>query len=119
MTPGATPLRRAELSGAATPAGATPRLSAWERDDDAESTVAAPLDLPSNASLQLVDGKQVVVDLQKVRLDDFHRVFTSEDNAAFEDIVVRDKERLAFKQWWMEDAELVHNTRHQEYRKAI
>jgi hypothetical protein len=120
MTPGATPLRAAELSGAVTPAGATPRISSWERDDDdVESTVAVPSDMPSNAALQLADGKQVVVDLQKVRLDDFHRVFTSEDNAAFEEILKRDYERKAAKQWWIEHAEKEHNTERKRYKNAI
>lgn len=59
------------------------------------------------------------MDLQAVRLDDFHRVFTSEDNAAFEDIIKRDNERKEFKQWWIEASELKHNTLHKQYRDAI
>lgn len=119
FTPSATPMQ-ADMSGGATPAGATPRISAWERDDDVQSTVGSHHgDTPRNACLQLVNGKQVVVDLEKVRLDDFHRVFTSEDNAAFEDVIKRDNELKKFKQWWIEDAELKHNTEFKHYKLAI
>jgi len=50
------------------------------------------------------------VDLTHVRLDDFQRVFTSEDNASFEQIIARDKDRRKHYQWWIEGPEKAHNT---------
>jgi len=60
-----------------------------------------------------------VVDLQHVRLDDFQRVFTSEDNASFEEILKRDKKTKMSRQWWIEDMELKHNTAHHKYKEAL
>mmetsp|Transcript_34097 Transcript_34097/g.62540 ORF Transcript_34097/g.62540 Transcript_34097/m.62540 type:complete len:598 (-) Transcript_34097:62-1855(-) len=120
--PGATPLGNFAATPG-TPAGhadaAGARLSAWERDDDAESTVTSQPDGPECARMKLADGREVVVDLTKVRLDDFQRVFTSEDNASFEELVKKDKDHLRSKYWWMEDMERKHNTEHRHYAKQL
>lgn len=96
-------------------------LSAWERDDDGASSVgAASMSEPAGRyMLTLVSGKEFLVDLSRVRLDDFQRVFTSEDNASFEAILQRDMERLREKEWWMELAEQNHNTEYQEQRRIL
>lgn len=118
--PAATPLGSA-FAATPGPEDSTdgPRLSAWERDDDAESTVMGPPDIPENARLKLANGREVCVDLTKVRLDDFQRVFTSEDNASFEEIVKKDKDKLRAKYAWIEDAERKHNTQYRQYAKAL
>jgi len=95
------------------------RLSAWERDDDAESMVTRTVDGLHLTRLKLADGKEVNVDLSAVRLDDFQRVFTSEDNASFEAIIARDKEKRRNLQFWIEGPEKEHNTLHKAQCKAL
>jgi len=113
VTPGATP-RSATAGETPRPEEAQERaqgLSAWERDDDLES-VTSRVERPGNARLKLVDGHEVLVDLSHVRIDDFQRVFTSEDNSSFESILARDFERKKQLQWWIEGTEKEHNTIH-------
>lgn len=94
---------------AAAAAPPPPAASAWERDDELESVL--PEESSTNERIfRLADGKEVMVDLTHVRLDDFQRVFTSEDNAAFEEIRAKDLRRKREKYWWIEDAEKRHNT---------
>jgi len=69
--------------------------------------------------LKLADGKEVAVDLTNVRLDDFQRVFTSEDNASFERVLARDLERRRHLQWWIEGPEKVHNTIRKQHAKQL
>lgn len=136
-TPGATPAGTlcpptpASLTGATTPGpeGASSsrraginqqHLSAWERDDDAQSTFSMPRsEDPTRTRLRLASGKEVVVDLSKVRLDDFQRVFTSEDNASFEEILRKDKAKLAFKERYMEAEEERHQTEHNHQKMML
>jgi len=96
-------------------------VSAWERDDDAASTGGLSVDTAhaNLTRLKLVDGKRVVTDLTNVRLDSFQRVFTSEDNASFEEILARDKETRRQKQWWLEASEKYHNTHHKAQVRAL
>jgi len=61
--------------------------------------------------LRLASGRDVAVDLANVRLDEFQQVFTSEDNASFEAVLDKDKEKRRQKEWWVEDAELKQNTK--------
>lgn len=100
---------------------AAARLSAWERDDGADSDFCGQLEqqpLP-NALLRLVNGKDVTIDLSRVRLDDFQRVFTSEDNASFEAIRAKDLEKRRKKEWWIEGTELDYNTKLQKALLAV
>lgn len=78
---------------------------------EVESTSTA--DCSALMRLKLVNDREVAVDLSKVRLDDFHSVFTSEDNASFEEILTRDREKSAAKEWWMDEAERLHNNHRQ------
>ena len=89
-------------------------LSAWEKDDGAESVASANAGSIANCQqvlLRLISGREVVVDLSTVRLDDFQQVFTSEDNASFEAVLDRDRERRRQKEWWVETSEEKHNTK--------
>ncbi|CAK9030410.1 unnamed protein product [Durusdinium trenchii] len=93
---------------------AAARLSAWEKDDGAESVASANAGSIANCQqvlLRLISGREVVVDLSTVRLDDFQQVFTSEDNASFEAVLDRDRERRRQKEWWVETSEEKHNTK--------
>ena len=93
---------------------AAARLSAWERDDGAESVASANAGSVSNCQqvlLRLISGREVLVDLSTVRLDDFQKVFTSEDNASFEAVLDRDREKRRQKEWWVENSEEKHNTK--------
>ncbi|CAJ1415415.1 unnamed protein product [Effrenium voratum] len=116
-TPGQTPRTpQAETPNPSTPMAAAnaaaARLSAWERDD-AESVVSGNLMSMANHQqvlLRLTSGREVLVDLSTVRLDQFQQVFTSEDNASFEAVLDRDKERRRQKEWWVENSEEKHNT---------
>eukprot|EP00933_Yihiella_yeosuensis_P005305 TRINITY_DN109795_c0_g1_i1.p1 TRINITY_DN109795_c0_g1~~TRINITY_DN109795_c0_g1_i1.p1 ORF type:complete len:612 (-),score=144.01 TRINITY_DN109795_c0_g1_i1:316-2115(-) len=110
-TPAATPRPEADGGKRGHTSAADQRLSVWEREDGAESSIAGGIDDTSHALLRLTSGKEVAVDLSNVRLDDFQRVFTSEDNASFEAVLQKDRERRKQKEWWMEDAELTHNTK--------
>eukprot|EP00440_Ansanella_granifera_P004763 gb/GFBE01005165.1/.p1 GENE.gb/GFBE01005165.1/~~gb/GFBE01005165.1/.p1 ORF type:complete len:571 (+),score=117.69 gb/GFBE01005165.1/:1-1713(+) len=108
------------------PPGATSaaaaRLSAWEREDGAESVATGPGDVATGQQhtlLRLASGRDVAVDLANVRLDDFQRVFTSEDNASFEKVLEKDHESRRQKEWWIEDAELRHNTKCLQHAIAI
>eukprot|EP00747_Dinoflagellata_sp_TGD_P182297 gnl/TRDRNA2_/TRDRNA2_36496_c0_seq1.p1 gnl/TRDRNA2_/TRDRNA2_36496_c0~~gnl/TRDRNA2_/TRDRNA2_36496_c0_seq1.p1 ORF type:complete len:616 (+),score=117.76 gnl/TRDRNA2_/TRDRNA2_36496_c0_seq1:95-1942(+) len=100
--------------------GATP-VSAWERDDGAESVAPGGVQEEQDAlwRVKLLDGREAAVDLEKVRLDDFHRVFTSEDNASFEAILAADYAKRREKEWWVEGAEAKHNTEHKRHAKAL
>jgi len=71
------------------------------------------------ARLMTSTGKEVIVDLTTVRLDDFQRVFTSEDNASFEKVLEADKEKLRAKQWWIEGMEKKQNTLFKAQAKAL
>jgi len=94
--------------------------SAWERDDDVASTLGTSSDAgDGRVRLRLADGREVAVDLSHVRLDDFQAVFTSEDNASFEDVMKKDLEKLKRKEWWMEGSERKHNTKQLEVRQAL
>lgn len=103
----------------AAPSAAARRLRAWEREDGAESVISEPLEPSSQTLLRLASGEDVAVDLANVRLDDFQRVFTSEDNASFEEIWAKDKEKRRQKEWWAEHAELKHNTDVQQHALAL
>lgn len=130
-TPGGTPRATAATprtddtigAGAAGAAGAAAaRLSAWERDDGAESVASANAGSVANYSqvlLRLISGREVVVDLSTVRLDDFQKVFTSEDNASFEAVLEKDRERRRQKEWWVEGSEEKHNTKCQALKDQI
>eukprot|EP00929_Paragymnodinium_shiwhaense_P097454 TRINITY_DN59124_c2_g1_i1.p1 TRINITY_DN59124_c2_g1~~TRINITY_DN59124_c2_g1_i1.p1 ORF type:complete len:583 (+),score=129.57 TRINITY_DN59124_c2_g1_i1:119-1867(+) len=121
-TPGATPAgtiypgtpgpsetpRPSSSSHAAAP---QQHVSAWERDDDTASVFTMPsAEDPSRTVLRLTSGKEVVVNLAKCRLDDFQRLFTSEDNASFEEVMQKDLEKKRQKQWWIEAPEQTQNT---------
>ena len=126
-TPGGTPRMRTPQpeaspcptnpgAGNATNAAAA-RLSAWERDDGAESVASAAAGSIANYQqvlLRLISGREVLVDLSTVRLDDFQKVFTSEDNASFEAVLEKDRERRRQKEWWVEGSEEKHNTKCQQ-----
>ena len=127
-TPGGTPRLATPRSDEAIAAGsragtaAAARLSAWERDDGAESVASANAGSVANYSqvlLRLISGREVVVDLSTVRLDDFQRVFTSEDNASFEAVLEKDRERRRQKEWWVEGSEEKHNTKCQALKDQI
>lgn len=132
-SPNATPLRMpdrdrggsgAAASGSGDRGGrgstdAEARLSAWERDDDLESFIGTEADRPGLTKLKTVSGKEILLDLSTVRLDDFQRVFTSEDNASFEKILARDTQLKKDKLWWIEAMEKKHNTEHKAHVKAL
>lgn len=111
---GETPIPR--LPGAAGAAAA--RLSAWEKDDGSESVASANAGLSvagqHQALLKLTSGREVLVDLSSVGLDEFQQVFTSEDNASFEAVLEKDRQRRREKEWWVEGPELKHNTKCKE-----
>jgi len=46
-----------------------------------------------------------------VRLDKFHRKYTSKETAAFEALIIKDKKRRREKEEWIEDRERQHNKR--------
>lgn len=130
VTPAPTPWATPQAAGAdATPGPprdashettAAQRLSAWEREDGAESTFGGNTDAgPPHALLRLLSGKEVAVDLACVRLDDFQRVFTSEDNASFEAILAKDMEKRRQKEWWIEGMEQYHNAEQKEHALAL
>jgi len=73
----------------------------------------------SQVLLRLISGREVVVDLSTVRLDDFQKVFTSEDNASFEAVLEKDRERRRQKEWWVEGPEEKHNTKCQALKDQI
>ncbi|CAE7947248.1 ESS2, partial [Symbiodinium sp. KB8] len=66
------------------------------------------------ALLKLTSGREVLVDLSSVGLDEFQQVFTSEDNASFEAVLEKDRQRRREKEWWVEGPELKHNTKCKE-----
>lgn len=123
-TPGGTPRIQTPLpeAGLTNPGNggnaAAARLSAWERDDGAESVASAAAGSIANYQqvfLRLISGREVLVDLSTVRLDDFQKVFTSEDNASFEAVLEKDRERRRQKEWWVEGSEEKQNTKcHQQ-----
>ena len=123
-TPGGTPRIQTPQpeAGLTNPAGnggnaAAARLSAWERDDGAESVASAAAGSIANYQqvfLRLISGREVLVDLSTVRLDDFQKVFTSEDNASFEAVLEKDRERRRQKEWWVEGSEEKQNTKCQQ-----
>ena len=123
-TPGGTPRIQTPVpeAGLTNPAGnggnaAAARLSAWERDDGAESVASAAAGSIANYQqvfLRLISGREVLVDLSTVRLDDFQKVFTSEDNASFEAVLEKDRERRRQKEWWVEGSEEKQNTKCQQ-----
>ena len=118
----ATPTDEAIGAGATAGTAAAARLSAWERDDGAESVASANAGSVANYSqvlLRLMSGREVVVDLSTVRLDDFQKVFTSEDNASFEAVLEKDRERRRQKEWWVEGSEEKHNTKCQALKDQI
>ena len=119
----ATPDEAIATAGATGATGAAAaRLSAWERDDGAESVASANAGSVANYSqvlLRLISGREVVVDLSTVRLDDFQKVFTSEDNASFEAVLEKDRERRRQKEWWVEGSEEKHNTKCQALKDQI
>eukprot|EP00438_Fugacium_kawagutii_P007860 Skav210125 [mRNA] locus=scaffold2194:318535:320046:+ [translate_table: standard] len=122
-TPGATP-RPAEPEAIGRGAGgaAAARLSAWERDDGSESVASANAGSIANYEqvlLRLVSGREVLVDLSTVRLDDFQKAFTSEDNASFEAVLEKDRERRRQKEWWVEGSEEKHNTKCEALKDQI
>ena len=102
-----TPLETGQNAANAASAAAQ-RLCAWERDDE---SVAAQSASSYQQVLKLISGREVLVDLSTVRLDDFQTVFTSEDNASFEAVLDKDRERRRQKEWWVEDSEEKHNTK--------
>ncbi|EKX73858.1 conserved hypothetical protein [Theileria equi strain WA] len=57
------------------------------------------------------DGERVVVNLGKngLKLNEFHRIFTSEDNRSFERLTKVDIEKSIQKTKWIEDSEYKHN----------
>lgn len=120
-TPGATP-REPEAIGRGAGGAAAARLSAWERDDGSESVASAHAGSIANYEqvlLRLVSGREVVVDLSTVRLDDFQKAFTSEDNASFEAVLEKDRERRRQKEWWVEGSEEKHNTKCEALKDQI
>ena len=119
-TPGGTPaspflFEKETGEGTATNGtAAAARLSAWERDDGSESVASANAGSVAGYQqvlLRLISGREVLVDLSTVRLDDFQKVFTSEDNASFEAVLEKDRERRRQKEWWVEGNEAKHNTK--------
>lgn len=100
--------------------GQTP-LSAWERDEDAQSSVADASDLgcSRHTRLKLGDGREVLVDLSRIRLDDFQKLFTSEDNASFEAIIRSDRDKALWKEAWVEKWEKSHNTDMRTHHRAL
>jgi len=101
---------------------AAARLSAWERDDGAESVASANVGSVANYQqvlLRLLSGREVLVDLSTVRLDDFQKAFTSEDNASFEAVLEKDRERRRQKEWWVEGSEEKHNTKCEALKDQI
>lgn len=100
--------------------GQTP-LSAWERDEDALSSVADTQDLgcDGHTRLKLGDGREVLVDLSRIRLDEFQKIFTSEDNASFEAIIRSDRDKALFKEGWIEKWEKSHNTEMRTHARAL
>lgn len=99
----------------------TARGSTWECDDrtETESVAATQAAGLQHARLKTMDGKRLAVDLSAARLDDFQRLFTSEDTASFENLLGRDKEKLRAKQWWIEAMEHKHNSKHKAQVKAL
>jgi len=99
----------------------TARGSTWEGDDRTETESVAATDAAGSgrARLKTMDGKRLELDLAAARLDDFQRLFTSEDTASFEKILGRDKEKVRAKQWWIEAMEHKHNSKHKAQVKAL
>jgi hypothetical protein len=111
----------AVAAAAARPPKAAPvqPVSVWECDDDLESVNSRPQALEDKTLLRRTNGKDVRVDLSTCRLDDFQRVFTSEDNSSFEDIMRKDMAKLRQKERYMEKIEEEHNAKHDILVEAI
>eukprot|EP00916_Digyalum_oweni_P003314 GHVL01005953.1.p1 GENE.GHVL01005953.1~~GHVL01005953.1.p1 ORF type:complete len:431 (+),score=86.96 GHVL01005953.1:165-1457(+) len=57
--------------------------------------------------VNLTDGREVYVS-SDIKLDEFQRLYTSEDNAAFDEIVQRERDAYLKQQWWIEQASVDH-----------
>uniref|UniRef100_A0A0G4FJB8 Uncharacterized protein n=1 Tax=Chromera velia CCMP2878 TaxID=1169474 RepID=A0A0G4FJB8_9ALVE len=119
---------QARLLIASTPAGTekgTPARSASSAvqgqgevsDAGGESRVLA-VPGTSGSRVTLVDGREVSVK-KSMRLDDFQRVYTSEDNASFETIMEKEMEVRRATEGWIEDKQKEHNLRRQLNLHAI
>lgn len=80
---------------------------------------AAPHDLCPSRRVKLLDGRELDVRVADLSLQQFQALFTSEDNASFEKIVVEEKKRLSQEQAWIETAALRHNALNAETTRAI
>eukprot|EP01071_Lankesteria_metandrocarpae_P006383 Lankesteria_metandrocarpae@DN4336_c0_g1_i1.p2 len=58
----------------------------------------------------LTDGRKVIVSVEGTTLDEFQRLYTSEDNLSFENIIREEKRKLNAKQAWIENASTRHNS---------
>lgn len=120
--PGDTPRpadARSHAGNSAPSRGGEKFLSAWERESEISSLAGRSSSCDAYSRLRLANGKDVVVDLSTARLDDFQRVFTSEDNASFDAIVQREKKKLREKEWWVDQQEKDYNTLHKTQARAL
>ncbi len=69
-----------------------------EQAEDGPQTVD---DLESNKRLTLIDGREVVVDLSNITLNNFQNLYTSDDNSSFQDLYEREIEKKRKQQSWM------------------
>lgn len=98
---------------------AVARLKEWEGEKTTNQLANRGGTQAQIVKLTNTQGKDVLVDLSTVRLDDFQRVFTSEDTASFEKHAAKDLELKRAKWWWIEASEKKNNTIHKHLNKVL